>query len=209
MRLDGYTDFDGRIFWAAGNNGPALVPGEYTVRLTVDGAEVGTGSFNLLLDPRIEGVTQGDLQARFDLAVRIRDRVSDANEAVILIRGLKAQLDDRLAESDDTGLRREAEAFRTAISAVEGEIYQVKNQSNQDPLNFPIKLNNKLAALLGVVEGSENRPTEQSYTVFEYLDGLLQAQMETLHGLLQEDLPSLNSRLEDLGLDPIEVPSGH
>jgi hypothetical protein len=209
MRLDGYTDFEGRIFWAAGNTGPALVPGEYKVRLTVDGEVVGTSSFNLLLDPRIEGVTQEDLQARFDLAVKIRDRVSDANEAVILIREIKAQLDDRLSESEDSGLHGSADAFTNAISAVEGEIYQVRNQSNQDPLNFPIKLNNKLAALLGVVEGSENRPTEQSYAVFEYLDGLLGTQIETLHSLLQNDLPALNARLEGLGLDPIEVESGH
>jgi photosystem II stability/assembly factor-like uncharacterized protein len=208
MRLDGYTDFDGRIFWAAGNQGPALTPGEYKVRLTVDGTLIGTSSFHIELDPRIEGVTNADLQARFDLAVKIRDRVSEANEAVILIRGIKAQLEDRLEESNDAGLARAAEAFEAAISAVEGEIYQVRNRSNQDPLNFPIKLNNKLAALLGVVEGSENRPTEQSYTVFEYLDGLLQAEMEKLHNLLQQDLGALNGRLEGLGLDPIEPDMG-
>ncbi|MBT8397641.1 MAG: glycosyl hydrolase, partial [Gemmatimonadetes bacterium] len=209
MRLDGYTDFEGRIFWAAGNTGPALVPGEYKVRLTVDGRLIGTSSFNLMLDPRIEGVTRADLQARFELAVKIRDRVSSANEAVILIRDIKAQLDQRLAESDDDGLVGAVQAFREAVSAVEGEIYQVKNQSNQDPLNFPIKLNNKLAALLGVVEGSENRPTAQSYAVYEYLDGLLQVEMETLHDLLQGDLPALNVRLESLDLDPISVGSGH
>jgi len=208
MRLDGYTDFEGRIFWAAGNSGPAIVPGEYKVRLTVDGTVIGTSSFNIGLDPRTEGVTQADLQARFDLAVRIRDRVSDANEAVILIRELKSQLDERLEASTDADLGQAAEAFRTALGAVEGEIYQVKNRSNQDPLNFPIKLNNKLAALLGVVEGSENRPTEQSYAVFEYLDGLLRAEMERLHGLLQDDLGALNQRLEALGLDPIQTGAG-
>jgi len=208
MRLDGYTDFEGRIFWAAGNTGPAVVPGDYSVALAVDGAPAGVRTFRLGLDPRIQGVTQADLQAQFDLAVRIRDRVSDANEAVILIRYLKEQLDGRLEESDDAGLRAAAEEFRSGISAVEGEIYQVRNQSNQDPLNFPIKLNNKLAALLGVVEGSENRPTDQSYAVFEYLDGMLQGQLETLHRLLSEDLGSLNQRLESLGLDPIRTGMG-
>ena len=170
---------------------------------------MGTTSFDLLLDPRIEGVTQADLEARFDLAVRIRDRVSDANETLILIRDIKTQLDDRLAESDDRDLTRAAEAFREAISAVEGEIYQVKNQSNQDPLNFPIKLNNKLAALLGTVESAENRPTDQSVAVFEHLDGLLQTEMSTLHRLLQEDLQALNDELEALGLAPVTVESGH
>ncbi len=208
MRLDGYTDFDGRIFWAAGNQGPARVPGEYKVRLTVNGNVIGTSSFNLSLDPRIEGVTPEDLQARFDLAVRIRDRVSDANEAVVLIREIKAQLDQRLEASDDSGLGSAIEAFRTAISAVEGEIYQVKNQSNQDPLNFPIKLNNKLAALLGVVEGSENRPTDQAYTVFDYLDGLLQLQLDELERLLGAELGAVNRRLESLGLEAVRGGSG-
>jgi len=208
MRLDGYTDFEGRIFWAAGNTGPALVPGDYSVRLTVNGTEVATRSFHLGLDPRIQGVTEADLQARFDLAIRIRDRVSDANEAVILIREVKAQLDDRLEASDDIGWEGAAEAFRNALSAVEGEIYQVKNRSNQDPLNFPIKLNNKLAALLGSVEGSENRPTEQSYAVFEYLDGLLRGQLDEMDRLLQEELGALNQRLESLGLEPIQSGTG-
>ncbi|MCJ7627143.1 MAG: hypothetical protein MUO50_02030, partial [Longimicrobiales bacterium] len=205
MRLDGYTDFDGRIFWAAGNTGPVVVPGEYKVRLTVDGTVIGTSSFNLGLDPRIQGVTQADLQARFDLAVRIRDRVSEANEAVVLIREVKAQLADRSEASDDAEFESASAAFRIAISAVEGEIYQVKNRSNQDPLNFPIKLNNKLAALLGVVEGSENRPTDQSYSVFEHLDSLLQGEMGKLHNLLQNDLGALNLRLKTLGLEPIQV----
>jgi hypothetical protein len=91
---------------------------------------------------------------------------------------------------------------------VEGEIYQVKNQSNQDPLNFPIKLNNKLAALLGVVEGSENRPTDQSYTVFDYLDGLLQTQLAEFDRLLGADLGDVNRRLEELGLDPVQGRAG-
>jgi hypothetical protein len=208
MRLDGYTDFEGRIFWAAGNIGPAIVPGEYKVQLTVDGTVIGTSSFNLQLDPRIDGVTQADLQARFDLAVQIRDRVSDANEAVILIRQIKAEIQERLAASDDEGLSSEAGAFIEAVSAVEGEIYQVRNQSNQDPLNFPIKLNNKLAALLGVVEGSEDRPTDQAYTVFEYLDEQLEGELSTLHDLLQNDLSALNRRLESLGLEAISAGGG-
>jgi hypothetical protein len=208
MRLDGYTDFEGRIFWAAGNTGPALVPGDYSARLTVDGTEVGRRYFHLGMDPRIQGVTQSDLQARFDLAVKIRDRVSDANEAVILIREVKAQLDDRREKSNDPDFGTDAAAFHSAIGAVEGEIYQVKNRSNQDPLNFPIKLNNKLAALLGVVEGSENRPTDQSYTVFEHLDGLLQVQLDAMDRLLQNDLGALNQRLESLGLEPIQPGTG-
>jgi hypothetical protein len=205
MRLDGYTDFEGRIFWAAGNMGPAVVPGTYSVSLTVDGREVGTREFDIRLDPRIEGVTQADLQARFDLAVRIRDRTSEANEAVIHIREIKAQIDERVEAAGDPGLEASAEELKSALSDPEGEIYQVRNRSNQDPLNFPIKLNNKLAALMGVVESAEDRPTDQSYEVFDYLSGLLQVQLDRLDEILDADLPAFNTRLGELGLDPIQV----
>jgi photosystem II stability/assembly factor-like uncharacterized protein len=204
LRLAGYTDFEGRIFWAAGNMGPAVVPGPYSVTLTVDGREVGSRNFELKVDPRVEGVTQADLQARFDLALQIRDRTSEANEAVIRIREIKAEIDDRLEGSGDEGLSAMGNDLKAALSAVEGEIYQVRNRSNQDPLNFPIKLNNKLAALMGGVEGSESRPTDQSYAVFDYLSGLLQAQLDQMDAVLAGELPALNARLEELGLEPIK-----
>ncbi len=208
LRLEGWTDFEGRIFWAAGNRGPAVPTGSYSVSLAVNGEDVATRDFQVVLDPRIEGVTGADLEARFDLAVRIRDRVSDANEAIILIRTLKAGIDDRLDATDDPTLERAGEELENALSAVEGEIYQVRNRSNQDPLNYPIKLNNKLAALLGVVESSEARPTDQAVEVFDYLSGLLEEELTELHQLLTGDLAAFNDALSGAGLQPIPV-EGH
>jgi hypothetical protein len=205
MRTEGYTDFEGRIFWAAGNIGPAVVPGTYQVELTVDGREAGTQEFEIRMDPRLDGVTLADLQARFDLATQIRDRTSEANEAVIRIREIKAQIDERLEGTENPQLSGSGDALERALSEVEGEIYQVRNQSNQDPLNFPIKLNNKLAALLGVVEGSENRPTDQSYEVFEYLSGLLQVQLDRLGEVLDGDLVAFNRELAEMGLEPVRI----
>ncbi len=205
MRLEGYTDFEGRIFWAAGNMGPAVPPGAYTVTLKVNGSRVASEHFEIRIDPRIQGVTVEDLQARFDLALQIRDRVTDANEAVITIREIRNQFHQRLEEAENEDLHDLGRPIIHALRDVEGEIYQVRNQSNQDPLNFPIKLNNKLAALLGVVEGSENRPTDQSYQVFEYLSDLLQVQLDEMKRILEEELPALNARLVSEGLEPIKI----
>ncbi len=207
LRLPGYTDFQDRIFWAAGNYGPTVVPGSYTVALTVDGQEVGSREFQVLMDPRIQGVTVEDLQARFDLALAIRDRTSEANEAVILIRDIKSQIDERLEEGDARDLERAGERLKEALSTVEGEIYQVRNRSNQDPLNFPIKLNNKLAALMGVVESAESRPTDQSHEVFAYLSDLLRDELARLDEILRDEMVSFNAMLEDRGMDPIETDS--
>ena len=92
----------------------------------------------------------------------MRDKVTEANEAVIAIRNVKAQLDDRHAKSA-TMPRCTAPATRleTDASAVEEDIYQVRNQSGQDPLNFPIRVNNRLAKLLSMAERGDGRPGEQ------------------------------------------------
>ncbi|MGH7476401.1 MAG: WD40/YVTN/BNR-like repeat-containing protein [Longimicrobiales bacterium] len=204
LRHAGYTDFEGRIFWAAGNRGPVVMPGTYQVRLAA-GGETRTEQFEIRLDPRLEGeVTVADLQQRFDLAMRVRDRVSEANEAVLLIRGVKEQIDDRLTRTQDAEVEQAADSVRGGLSEVEEEIYQVRLQSNQDPLNYPIKLNNKLAALLGAIESSEHRPTDAMYEVFDTLSVALDEQLTRLNDILDRDLAALNALLRENGLAPVE-----
>src|SRR4030095_8688708 len=99
----------------------------------------------------------GDLQAQYDLASQIRDKVNEANNAVIQIRRIKAAVAERLTKSSDAELKTAGEQLRTNLSAVEEEIYQIRNQSNQDPLNFPLKTNNRLASLLRVVETGDGK----------------------------------------------------
>jgi hypothetical protein len=206
MRLEGWTDFEGRIFWAAGNQGPAVLPGRYQVRLTVDGESM-TQDFEIRMNPRAvaDGVTLADLQERFDFAIRIRDRVTDANEAVLRIRSIEGQIADRLEQSDNAQLQSLAATAGERLNEVEGEIYQVQNQSNQDPLNYPIKLNNKIAALQNLVEGGETRPTDQSYEVFDTLSGQLDTELDQMQLIIQQDIARLNELLRELGLDPIDT----
>lgn len=206
LRYDGWRDFEGRIFWAAGNGGPPASPGTYAVRLTVDG-EALEEDFQLQMNPRAvaAGVTVADLEERFRFSMDIRDRVTEANEAVLRIRAIEDQIAERLDASDSEELAALASEVGSALDGVEGEIYQVRNRSGQDPLNFPIKLNNKLAALLGHVSGAEDRPTQQSYAVYEKLSGELDVQLEQLTIVLQQDIGRLNEMLRSMGLDPIQL----
>jgi hypothetical protein len=140
--------------------------------------------------------------------MRIRDKTSQANDAVKTIRNVKAQLADRakkMPADKSAAFSRVADDLSNKLSAVEGEIYQVRNQSSQDPLNYPIKLNNKIAALAGVVGGTDAKPTAQSYTVFNDLSAQLDRQLSAMRGALIA-LPSINSTLTAAGLPPI-VPS--
>src|SRR5262249_52811738 len=90
-----------------------------------------------------------------------------------------------------------AKELAKKLTAVEEELYQTKNQSNQDPLNYPIKLNNRVAALLGTVQSAAAAPTAQSYMVFEGLSSDVNAQLRTLDKLLKEDLTAFNKLVRD------------
>ena len=155
----------------------------------------------------LKDVTDQDLREEFDLAIKVRDKASQANEAVLLVRGIKAQIEDRKSKLDakSAPVAKALDDFAAALSAIEEEIYQVKLQSSQDPLNFPIKLNNKIAALQGVIESADVRPTEQAYSVFRTLSNGLDEQLGGLDTRVKGQMPPVNQLLQRLKLDPIKA----
>ena len=204
LRYPGATVFPGMILWSANAaSGPVAVPGNYQVRLTV-GNHVETQNFVLKMDPRLSGITEKDLQEQFDLAMKIRDKTSEANQAVIRIRDLKKQINDRSEKAKDPGITVAGGNLIKRLMAVEEEIYQVRNQSNQDPLNFPIKLNNRIAALRRTVETGDARPTNGSYGVFRELSAELDEQLAQLKNLENSDLATLNKLLAAKNLEAVK-----
>jgi hypothetical protein len=174
--------------------GPAAVPGNYQVRLTADG-KTFTEPLVLEKDPRLDSVTLADLKEQFNLSLKVRDMTTQANEMVILIRELKKQMDVRLKQSQDAALKDAMETLRAKLTAIEEDVYQVRNRSNQDPLNFPIKLNNKLSALEASIDRGDGKPTAASYEVQKLLDGRLGEEAGKLAGVLDTSLPGVNRML--------------
>jgi hypothetical protein len=130
--------------------------------------------------------------------------VNAANEAVVRMRSLKDQIADRSSKVNDTALKSAGETLSRKLTDIEGEIYQYRNRSNQDPLNFPIKLNNKLAALQGIVESGDNRPTAQAYAVFKELSARLDVQLGRLDTLAKTELATFNKRLAARGIAVVD-----
>ena len=183
LRYPGATTFPCMIIWSAAPDlGPLAVPGRYQARVTA--FNNGSPSFaasqpiTVRIDPRLKGVTAADLQRQFDLAIRIRDKVSAANEAVLRIRRMRRQLADRAGK--DPAFADSANALAAKLRAIEEELYQVRNRSGQDPLNFPIKLNNRIAALGRSVQTGQARPTDAAYRVYEQLSRELAEVLERL-----------------------------
>lgn len=205
LRYTGAVVFPG-IILEGGNprRGPWAPPGRYQTRLVFDGKEQKQW-FNVKKDPRLTDVTDADLEVQFDLALKIRDKESAANESVILIQNLKAQVEDRLSKTDDQKLWRTAKEFVELISTVEKELYQVKNQSPKDKIAFPIKLNDRFTGLRSHLERGDGLPTKAYYQVFEELSAELIIQLQALERIVLENVQRLNKELERLGLARVFV----
>lgn len=200
LRYAGATVFDGMIMWGARpQNGPKAPTGKYQVKLTV-GNFSETKSFNIRMNPNLKGVTETDLKETFDLAVKIRDKESAANEAVIKIRKVRKQLEDELKNISEPAVTSAAKDFIAKITAVEEDLYQTKNRSGQDPLNFPIKLGNRISAVRRSLETGDARPTAGVYKVFEELSKELDGHLAKLDTLMRSGSQTLDARLITPGL---------
>jgi hypothetical protein len=155
------------------------------------------------MDPR-ENVTQEQLQTQFKLASDIRDEVSAANEIVIKIREFKKQAKARADDSKDPAVAEAGASLRDKLSTIEEQVYQVRNSANEDPLNFPIKLNNLIAALARSVETGDAPPTDQTYVVQRELSAQLSAIQVKFNEALKVDLDRFNTVLAEHKLAKIQ-----
>jgi hypothetical protein len=203
------TRFKNLILWAGNTLGPRAAPGTYQARLTVNGKAL-TQPVELRKDPRL-AATQADLDAQQALSLQIRDKLTETHDAIARIRSVREQVSGA-ADRAKTGARDQkvkdaAEALRKKLTAVEEALYQTKNQSSQDPLNYPIRLNNKLAALGGAVGMGDAAPTAQAREVYQDLAGRIDAELKTLRDLLDTDLPAFNALVSAEGVPAVSLPA--
>jgi photosystem II stability/assembly factor-like uncharacterized protein len=208
MRYPDASRFKGLILWGGGLYGPTIVPGEYQVRLTANGKSQ-IRKFEVRPDPRLT-TTLADYQKRFDLHLKIRDKLTATHDAITQIRDVRDQMKavvDRakVASEKDTAIAAAARSLSKQLTTVEEALYQTKNKSPQDPLNYPIRLNNKLSQLTGVVNSGESAPTAQAYTVYDDVAGRIDVELAKLKKLLGEDLAAFNRLVREKEIPAVVV----
>ena len=202
MRYPGFKAFEGMILYSSPNKGPKAIPGTYQAVLTVNGNSV-TENFSIVKDPRLPN-TKEDYQNQFDFLISVRDKVSEAHEAIIRIRKTRKDLEyvkEKVADKPSAkALVEMVNELDEKMKVIENAIHMTKNQSYQDPLNFGIRINNRIAFLLADQQRGDYPPTDQAIAFRDEVFKELDTELNKLASLLNEKLPALNQKLTELGI---------
>jgi hypothetical protein len=151
--------------------------------------------FELLKDPRTSG-TPADIQEQFDFLIAVRDKLTETHKAIKKIRTAREQM-NRVTEpmrgkEEFKEITDLAKSMLDEMKKIEETLYQTKNRSGQDPLNFPVRLNNKLAALSGEAASSDFKPNQQTRDVYKQISGEIDVQLTSLSKIFTEQVPKFN-----------------
>ncbi|MEM1402250.1 MAG: glycosyl hydrolase [Pseudomonadota bacterium] len=208
LRYADALSFDGLILYSSNTRGPVAIPGVYRARLT-SGDQISEQTFEILKDPRVQS-SQGDLQAQFDFLIAVRDKLSEAHQAVIDARRLYADLDYIKAKAAGVEgadkLLAAIEALRSEASVIENNLHETRNEAYQDPLNFGIKLNNRLAYLATHESSGDYAPTDQGQAYFKEVAAQIDEEVAAMASLLSERLPELDEMARDAGIGLLASP---
>jgi photosystem II stability/assembly factor-like uncharacterized protein len=199
LRYPDVTRINGtQILWAGGTGGQQAPPGTYHVSLWIGDEMIAKKEVEVLKDPRLTDVTQDDIMAQFNLVRDIKAKLDTTHKAINKIREVRSEITEALAESgDNEEAKNLAKEIRKALTEIEEALVQTKAESIQDVLNFPIRLNNKLAALSSTVETGLGRPTQQQYAVFADLSAKVDAQLERLKPILEGQFTQFIEEIEN------------
>ena len=206
MQYPGATTFPGMILWGASTNGPAAPPGTYQVRLTVDG-RAQTQPLVIKRHPLYTDVSDADLNEQFALAIKIRDKVSEANTAVIQIRSLKSQVADRLTKSQDPALKAAGGCVREEPERGGRRDLSGPQPERPGPAQLPHQDQQPacIASLLGAVNRGDGKPIGNAAPIFTDLTGELKVQTDQLDKVLKSDMAKFNAEAKRLGLEIVSV----
>jgi photosystem II stability/assembly factor-like uncharacterized protein len=205
MRYADAEGFDGLIMWSGRLTGPKAIPGNYKAKLTVNGVAYGT-TFDILKDPRTEGSVT-DAKEQFDFLLQVRDKLSVTNKAVKNIRTAREQINrviEPLKGKDEMkDVTELAKSINDDMKKIEEALYQTKNKSGQDPLNYPIRLNDKLGGLASEADGGDFKPTEQVKQVYKELSSKIDEQLNALSKIFKDRIPEFNRKVKEKNIDAV------
>mgnify|MGYP001794216138 CR=1 FL=1 len=204
MRYPGFKTFKGMVFYSSPNRGPKAVLGDYKVRMSYNG-QVSEETLTIVKDPRMPN-TNEDYQKQFDFLMAVRDQVSRANTAITDIRTVKSDLDYLKGKKTvKKEMKDMISEFESKLDVIENNIHMTKNQSRQDPLNYGIRINNRLAFLMADSQRGDYPPTDQAQEFFTEVTKELDVEVSALSRLMDDYVSKINGKVSENGMDMISI----
>ncbi|MDZ4748032.1 MAG: glycosyl hydrolase [Saprospiraceae bacterium] len=202
LRYSQAKRFDGMILWAADMSGPMAIPGEYRMEVNFNDT-IQSKTFTIVKDPRSQA-SEGDYMKYQDFASQLRDKLTEAHETIIEIRDIRSQLVNYKARvPEDEALIKEINNIDSTMTTIEEALYQTKNRSVQDPLNYPVRLTNKLGFLNYIIGNGDFAIPEQAYAVRNEIEGLIDAELAKYEQVKTELIPAFNQLVKLKNIDAI------
>lgn len=198
----------GMILWWSNLSGPTALPGNYIVKLNKNGKEQSQQNFTLLKHPQ-SSATIEDLKAQFNFVLEIQEKLTETHKTLKKITKAKKQVKSLKSSISDKETYKEiielADKIIKNLTKHEEALYQTKSKSNQDPLNFPIRLNNKLGHLSSLNTLGDFKPTNQSVEYKNEAIKLIDVELEAIYSIFEKDLKALNKKIKQSDIDFINL----
>ena len=204
MRYPGFKSFEGMVLYSSPNVGPKVAPGKYNIKMTYND-QILQKEFKIVKDPRVK-ISQADYQDQLEFLINVRDEVSRANQKIIDIRNIKNNMIFILEKTrNNIELQEMINKYLNDISEIENNIHMTKNQSRQDPLNYGIRINNRIAFLLADSQRGDYPPTDQSKEFFIQVKGELDSEIMKLDALIDQHSQKIENYLEKNKIELISL----
>lgn len=196
--------FEGIVMWSGGTRGPAVAPGVYQFKFFL-GKDSMVVEGTVKKDPRSKS-TEEDLRAQEQFLLEVNAKLSEVHQSIIEIRKYRGQINgwkERFDPKLHKALISQADSLNKAFTKVEETLYQTKSKSGQDPINFPIRLNDKLSGVASAANSGDWRPTAATYEVKKELTAKIDEQLAIFKELKTKGLKELNKAIAEAGISAI------
>ena len=197
---------DGMILWKGSVPGPKAAPGQYYLQVQTSSGMM-EAAFTIKANP-VYKISQQEYEEQLNFLITVRDKFSEIQKAIKNIREVRRQLNefaDRQGKDYPKDLKQQADTINKQVTAVEEALYQTKSKSEQDVLNFPIRLNDKISGLYDYAESGNSAPAKQVRDAYAELSAQADVQLNKLKGILENDLVKFNQMIREKALPVIGV----
>jgi photosystem II stability/assembly factor-like uncharacterized protein len=198
---------DGMILWNGSAGGPKAIPGNYTIRIENDKKQSAGVEVKIKANPNFKE-TQQEYEDQFKFLISVRDKFSEVQKAIKHIREIRKQINDFMAlQGKDTAgeIKIIADSINKRMTKIEEALYQTKARSEEDVLNYPIRLNDQISALYNYAASGNYAPTQQVKEAYTFLSAKADAELNKLKTIMEVDLPKFNALIREKQLPVIGV----